>query len=182
MSVAPAPSFIAMNVSAMAVDPITGVPMVILTDELGGSVPIGIGLGEAAAIAVELDDIALERPMTHQLLAELVTAAGAHIRRIELRDTGATTFTAAVTIECARGKVVERAARPSDAFALALRLGCEVWVCASVLERIARAAAHEHTEHEHEQEPAHEHELELASAEPLQLGTLGPEAFGKWKM
>lgn len=173
MTVAPAPSFIAMNVSAMAVDPITGAPMVILTDDLGATVPIGIGLGEAAAIAAELDDIALERPMTHQLLAELVAAAGARIRRIELRDDGATTFVASVIVECARGKVVERAARPSDAFALALRLGCEVWVCATVLERVARASA--------------DHDLAagddaVVTAEPLQLGSLGPEAFGKWKM
>ena len=168
-----------MNVSAMAVDPITGVPMVILTDELGATVPVGIGLGEAAAIAAELDDIALERPMTHQLLAELVAACGGRIRRIELRDTGATTFTASLTVECARGNVVERTARPSDAFALALKLGCEVWVSASVIERIARATSHDH-DHDHEHE--HDHDVELAPAEPLQLGALGPEAFGKWKM
>jgi bifunctional DNase/RNase len=172
-------SFISMNVSAMAVDPITGVPMVILTDDLGASVPVGIGLGEAAAIAAELDDIALERPMTHQLLADLVTAAGARIRRIELRDTGATTFTAAVTIECVRGNIVERAARPSDAFALALRLGCEVWVSASVLERIAHATGDHAIDHDLGTELG---SVDVVGGEPLQLGALGPEAFGKWKM
>lgn len=163
-----------MIVSALAVDPITGVPMVILMDELGGSVPVGIGLGEASAIAAELDDIALERPMTHQLLAELISAAGARIARIELRDTGATTFCAAITIECPRGNVVERPARPSDAFALALRLDCAVWVCPSVLERAGRT------------QPAMDHDLELdlaaAAADPMHLDALGPEAFGKWKM
>lgn len=172
-----------MHVSALAVDPITGVPMVILTDELGGSVPVGIGLGEASAIAAELDDIVLERPMTHQLLAELIAAAGARIARIELRDTGATTFTAAITIECSLGNSIERPARPSDAFALALRVGREVWVSVSVLARIAGAPdASDMVDDTDDHHAVDQFDMAGTSPDALHLDKLGPEAFGKWKM
>src|SRR5688500_6779021 len=64
---------IPMQVSALAVDPVTNVPVVILVDPVAGtSLPVGIGLGEAPAIAAELDGIELERPMTHQLTAALL--------------------------------------------------------------------------------------------------------------
>ncbi len=132
------PAFISMRVSALAVDPLTGVPVAILTDDRSGTtVPVGIGLGEASAIAAELDDIDLERPMTHQLMSDLLRAAGARVVRVELRDGGGSaTFSASVALELAGGGSVEREARPSDALALALRSGAPIWVAMSVVERL----------------------------------------------
>jgi uncharacterized protein len=137
------PAFIAMKVSALAVDPLTGVPIAILTDDLSGTtVPVGIGLGEASAIAAELDDIDLERPMTHQLMSDLLRAAGARVVRVELRETVGTDssamFTATVALELSGGGRAEREARPSDALALALRSGAPIWVAVSVVEKLAR--------------------------------------------
>ena len=134
------PAFISMRVSALAVDPLTGVPIAILTDDRSGTtVPVGIGLGEASAIAAELDDIDLERPMTHQLMSDLLRAAGARVVRVELRDGGSSSavFSATVALELAGGGSVEREARPSDALALALRSGAPIWVEMSVVDKLA---------------------------------------------
>ena len=91
--------FIPMQVSALAVDPVTNVPVVILADPVGGTtLPVGIGLGEAPAIAAELDGIELERPMTHQLTAALLDAAGARIVRVELRDSVRAKMSAAIVL------------------------------------------------------------------------------------
>jgi bifunctional DNase/RNase len=140
-------AFIAMKVSALTVDPLTGVPVAILTDDLSGTtVPVGIGLGEASAIAAELDDIDLERPMTHQLMSELLHAAGARVVRVELRelvdDDSSAMYTASVALELAGGGRVEREARPSDALALALRSGAPIWVALEVVEKRGRSAPH----------------------------------------
>jgi hypothetical protein len=143
LAVTPQPAFIAMKVSALAVDPLTGVPIAILTDDLSGTtVPVGIGLGEASAIAAELDDIDLERPMTHQLMSDLLRAAGARVVRVELRELvggdSSAICTAAIALELAGGGQVEREARPSDALALALRSGAPIWVAMSVVEKLGR--------------------------------------------
>lgn len=133
-----------MKVSALAVDPLTGVPMAILTDDLSGaSVRVGIGLGEASAIAAELDDIDLERPMTHQLMSDLLRAAGARVVRVELRELPGDSngkFTAVVALELADRRQVERDARPSDALALALRSGAPIWVETVVVEKLGRGS------------------------------------------
>jgi hypothetical protein len=135
-----------MKVSALAVDPLTGIPMAILTDELSGTtVSVGIGLGEASAIAAELDDIDLERPMTHQLMSDLLRAAGARVVRVELRDVvgsdSSAMVSASVELELAGGRRVEREARSSDALALALRSGAPIWVAMSVVDKLGRESS-----------------------------------------
>ncbi len=145
-SVTSPPAFLAMKVSALTVDPLTGVPLAILTDDLSGtSVPVGIGLGEASAIAAELDSIDLERPMTHQLMSELLRATGARVVRVELREMSggrsSAVFGATVALELADGSAVEREARPSDALALALRSGAPIWVETSMVERLSQGAS-----------------------------------------
>ena len=194
-----------MKVSALAVDPLTGVPIAILTDDLSGtSVPVGIGLGEASAIAAELDDIDLERPMTHQLMTDLLRAAGARVVRVELREAtdgdSSALCSATVALELADGRAVEREARPSDALALALRSGAPIWVAVSVVDKLGRGGSSpwggrigSGGERRRRRSPGaatadslpvEEAPAPLASVaiDPLLLERLGPEAFGKWKM
>jgi hypothetical protein len=180
-------AFIAMKVSALAVDPVTGVPTVILTDEANGTpVPIGIGLGEASAIAAELDDIDLERPLTHQLMADLLSAAGARVVRIELgvrRPIEGGMCVASILIETPGGRTARREARASDALALALRCSSPVWVSLAVLERAARQGRSGTGAQEIDRpDLADLPDLpDLPDAAAI-LEHLGDDAFGKWKM
>jgi bifunctional DNase/RNase len=173
--------FIPMQVSALAVDPLTNVPVVILADPVGGTtLPVGIGLGEAPAIAAELDGIELERPMTHQLMAALLEAAGARVVRVELRDSVRARVSAAIVIERAGGEIAERTARPSDAIALALHCQAPISVAASVLAGEREATGWGSA-------PAFDSGDDGLDAfddttDPALLERLGDEAFGKWKM
>lgn len=174
--------FIPMQVSALAVDPVTNVPVVILADPVGGTtLPVGIGLGEAPAIAAELDGIELERPMTHQLTAALLDAAGARIVRVELRDSVRAKMSASIVLERAGGQVAERAARPSDAIALALHVGAPIAVAVSVLDRAARETPSWGSGIDGEDEILFGDAFD-DSTDPALLERLGDEAFGKWKM
>ena len=175
-----------MKVSALAVDPLTGLPMVILVDEIRGtSIPVGIGLSEASAIAAELDAIDLERPMTHQLLFDLLSAAGAEVVRIELRDAergGSTPCAAQVALELG-GRRIEKQARPSDAFALALKAGARVWVDTALIDKMVRRSGSWASADGALPPIEHESAAVCASGSgDLSLDALGPEAFGKWKM
>jgi bifunctional DNase/RNase len=173
--------FLPMQVSALAVDPLTSVPMVILADPVGATtLPVGIGLGEAAAIAAELDKIELERPMTHQLMAHLVDAAGARVVRVELRDSVRAKVSAAVLLECAGGTIIEREARPSDALALALHCAAPIWAAVSVLDRAAREAKAGGWGAPGEDPGLYDPWDE--PSDPALLERLADEAFGKWKM
>jgi bifunctional DNase/RNase len=127
---------IAMHVLELAVDPITSLPVVILTDPIGGThLPITIGLGEAAAIAAELDEIEFERPMTHQLMHALIGRTGAAVERIEVTNVSDGVFGARVALRMPCGRLEHQEARPSDALALALASGAEIRVAVSVLEK-----------------------------------------------
>ncbi|HEY8144422.1 MAG TPA: bifunctional nuclease family protein [Kofleriaceae bacterium] len=174
--------FIPMQVSALAVDPVTNVPVVILADPVGGTtLPVGIGLGEAPAIAAELDGIELERPMTHQLTAALLDAAGARIVRVELRDSVRAKMSAAIVLERAGGQVAERVARPSDAIALALHVGAPIAVAVSVLDRAARETPSWGSGIDGDDDFLFGDAFD-DSTDPALLERLGDEAFGKWKM
>ena len=171
---------IPMQVSALAVDPLTNVPVVILADPVGGTtLPVGIGLGEAPAIAAELDGIELERPMTHQLMAALLDAAGARVVRVELRNSVRARVSAAIVIERASGETAERTARPSDAIALALHCQAPISVAAAVL-----ASAREATSWGSPLGEIGDDGLDAfdETTDPALLERLGDEAFGKWKM
>lgn len=166
-----------MQVSALAVDPLTNVPVVILADPVGGTtLPVGIGLGEAPAIAAELDGIELERPMTHQLTASLLEAAGARVVRVELRDSVRAKVSASIVIERHSGERTERPARPSDAVALALHCEAPIWVAVAVLDRVARETPTWGGDDGSFGDAFDE------STDPALLERLGDEAFGKWKM
>lgn len=177
-----------MKVSALTVDPFTSLPVVILEDDVGGSrLGICVGLGEASAIAAELDRIELERPMTHHLMRELLAKTGAKVRCVEVSDLQDSTFYATVHLCLADGSEVAQDARPSDALALALSVGAEVRVAPHVLEK---AASQQPPELE-APPPAIESVTPLCGgAEPQVAGDeaaeylvhLGDDAFGKWKM
>jgi uncharacterized protein len=128
-----------MRISGLAVEPFTGLPVVLLVDPVGGArVPIGIGCNEASAIATELQGIEVERPMTHHLMGALLEAAGARVEAVEVHDLSAGTFYARVVLCLADGSRVTRDARPSDALALALHAGAPVLVGAAVIDEVAR--------------------------------------------
>lgn len=168
-----------MKVSALTVDPFTSLPVVIMTDDLGRSViPVAIGLGEAPAIAAELDRIELERPMSHQLLAALLAKAGAEVEAVEICDLVENTFHASVHLALANGERVAQDARPSDAIALALRTGAEIRVATAVMDKLAHVRMRDEWNDIVPAAPATFQSDEGSEV----LERLADEAFGKWKL
>jgi hypothetical protein len=168
-------AMIPMKVSALTVDPFTGLPVVILKDEVGGTcLPLGVGLTEASAIAAELDDIQLERPMTHQLMSALLARANVCVRRIEIRDCCDNRYFACVCLQLPTGQEIAEEARPSDAIALALHVGAEIAVAAHVLDRGARLDPAELSFDDFDELDESELELELERRE-LTVGTAAPQ-------
>lgn len=139
MSDASAHATVPMQISGLAVEPFTGLPVVLLVDPVGGArVPIAVGCNEASAIATELQGIEVERPMTHHLMGALLEAAGARVAGVEVHDLSAGTFYARVALRLADGTAVTRDARPSDALALALHVGAPVTVTTAVIDEVVR--------------------------------------------
>jgi uncharacterized protein len=125
-----------MTVSQLTVDPFTKLPILILKDEASDeAVPIWIGLLEASAIATELEKIALDRPMTHDLLKTVIAESGLKVESVEIHDVRDNTFYACIHLVGPRGKEIEIDARPSDAIALALRTRARIRVARKVIER-----------------------------------------------
>lgn len=166
-----------MTVSQLTVDPFTNMPILILKDDSGDeALPICIGLLEASAIATELEKIALDRPMTHDLLKNIIGESGLEVECIEIHDVKKNTFYAAIRL---RGKspkkVIELDSRPSDAIALALRTGAPIRVARKVLARTQKVDL---------SEPPKGKAAQKMKANQLRelLENLTDEQFGKWKM
>ncbi|MBI2936533.1 MAG: bifunctional nuclease family protein [Chloroflexi bacterium] len=98
--------------------------------------PIWIGQAEADAIAVKLQDVNVPRPLTHDLLRNVIHALGAEVRQVVVSDLQSDTFFAKVILEV-DGKVIEVDSRPSDALALAVRFKVPIYVEDAVLEKAA---------------------------------------------
>src|SRR5829696_1570543 len=112
---------IEMTVKGLIIDPITNMPIVILRDKDGQRVlPIWVGGFEANAIAVQLENIATPRPMTHDLLKNVIHDLKADIQKIVVSDLKENTFYALIYLKV-NGEAMAIDARPSDAIALALR-------------------------------------------------------------
>lgn len=127
--------FIEMQVSGLTIDPITGTPIVILKDlKEKKAIPIWIGIFEASAIATELEKVKFSRPMTHDLLKDVLGALEVNLIRIEIQDLRNNTFFASLFLE-KDGKTFIVDARPSDAIALALRVGAQIFVEEKVIEK-----------------------------------------------
>jgi bifunctional DNase/RNase len=117
-----------ISVQSVGLDPKDSTPVVVLR-EIGGTraLPIWIGPSEAAAIAVRLTDKKFDRPLTHDLLANVISGFGGHLTQVVINHDGKTLYLAEVVIH--RGsEIVKFDARPSDAIAVALRLNAEILV------------------------------------------------------
>lgn len=161
-----------MTVAGLAIDPASNAPILILNakDE-EFSVPIWIGLMEAAAIASVLQNIEFERPMTHDLFRNFIHQADITVPRIEVCDLKNNTFYAKIYCQ-AEGREFIVDSRPSDAIALALRLKAAIFVDDVVVQQLKV--------NEGEFEVADDSDQGQKWAEYLQ--NLSPEDFGKYKI
>jgi len=125
---------IEMTIKGLMVDPITNMPIVILRDKEGQKVlPIWVGIFEANAIALQIENIATPRPMTHDLLRNVIRDLKATVQRIVVCDLQENTFYALIYLSL-NGDTVAIDARPSDAIALALRTRAPIFVEETVID------------------------------------------------
>ena len=136
------PAMIEMRVSRLVADPFSNLPVLILDDGAGGQIAIGIGHNEAPAIASELANIEMQRPIAHDLIKTIVGQCGARVESVELRDVRKETFYATLVLRVG-GERVEVDARPSDAIAVALRTRARIHVARKVIEKSQRGTAPE---------------------------------------
>ena len=123
-----------MKVKGLMLDPISDAPIVVLRDKSSHRfLPIWIGVPEANAIAMVLEDVTVPRPMTHDLYANTLRALGASIESIEVHDLVENTFYARINLG-GGGEILSIDSRPSDAIAIALRTGAPIFVSTKVLE------------------------------------------------
>lgn len=124
-----------MKVFGLTIDPFTNVPIVILKDDgEKNALPVWIGVLEASAIASELEKVQFSRPMTHDLLKELLKQAGVKVEKIEVTDLRDNVYYATIHMTGAGGPFTMDS-RPSDAIALALRTNAPIFVESGVLEK-----------------------------------------------
>jgi len=126
---------IEMKIKGLMVDPVTNMPIVILKDESDDRLlPICVGIFEANAIALRIEDIETPRPMTHDLLRNLLESLQAKVEKIVVSDLKDNTYFAQIHLDV-DGTARQVDARPSDAIALALRTEAPIYVEQSVLDQ-----------------------------------------------
>src|SRR5947207_4838578 len=159
---------IEMSIKGLMVDPITNMPIVILRDKDGQRVlPIWVGIFEANAIALQIENIATPRPMTHDLLRNVIEDLKAKVQKIVVCDLQENTFYAVIYLAL-NGDVMAIDARPSDAIALALRTRAPIYVEDSVIDHAKTV----------------DFAADKADADRLHkwLESLDPDDMGKYKM
>jgi uncharacterized protein len=159
---------IEMKIRGLMMDPVTNMPVVVLKDNDGGSIlPIWVGIYEANAIALEIEKVQTPRPMTHDLLKNVLLGLQVHVNKVVVNELKDDTFYALIWLE-REGQLMAVDSRPSDALALALRLDCPIFVEEEVLKhsRVSTASA------------------EKTSNEELRkwLENLNDEDLGRYKM
>ena len=161
---------IEMSIKGLMVDPITNTPIVILKDKEKGDrvLPIWVGIFEANAIALQIENIATPRPMTHDLLKNVIKDLDGQVERIVVSDLKENTFYAVIYLTV-RGETIAVDARPSDAIALALRTRSPILVEEAVIDNA---------------KSTEQFGAERADADRLQkwLENLDPDEMGKYKM
>jgi len=159
---------IEMTIKGLMIDPITNMPIIILRDKDGQRVlPIWVGVFEANAIALQIENVSTPRPMTHDLLRNVIQDLQAKIVKIVVSDLKENTFFALIYLQ-RNGEHIVVDARPSDAIALALRAHVPIFVEDVVIDN-ARSL---------------DITPEKADSERLQkwLESLDPDDLGKYKM
>ena len=159
---------IEMTIKGLMVDPITNMPIIILRDREGQRVlPIWVGIFEANAIALQMENIATPRPMTHDLLRNVIQDLKAAVQKVVVSDLRENTFYALIYVETGR-ETIAIDARPSDAIALALRTKAPIFVEDTVIDNAKGI----------------DFGSDKADSERLQkwLESLDPEELGKYKM
>jgi bifunctional DNase/RNase len=125
-----------MTVRGLVMDPASNSPVVILENSEGDAfLPIWIGVCEANSIALELQGVETPRPMTHDLIKDLLATAGCTVDHIFIHSLDDSVFIASIQLRDASAATHQVDSRPSDAIALALRAKADVLVDPSVLER-----------------------------------------------
>src|SRR6185295_3222654 len=159
---------IEMTIKGLMVDPVTNMPIVILKDKDGDRVlPIWVGIFEANAIALQIENVATPRPMTHDLLRNIITDLEGRVDRVVVCDLKDNTFYAIIHLTV-RGERVAIDARPSDAIALALRTRSPILVEENVIDTAKTV----------------DFNAERTDSDRLQkwLESLDPDELGKYKM
>src|SRR3954462_13156046 len=122
-------SLVEVKIGALIMDPNTNTPIVVLKGVNSETVlPIWVGAFEANAIALEIEKVVPQRPMTHDLLRNVIIECGWHADRVIVTDLSDNTFFARIELRDKNGDPIMLDARPSDAIALALRLDCPIYV------------------------------------------------------
>jgi len=124
-----------MSIKGLMLDPISNAPIVVLKDgEEKIFLPIWVGIFEANAIALQLEHIETPRPMTHDLLRNIIQHVDAKVNRVVISDLRESTFYASIQV-LQQGRLIEIDARPSDALAIALRTDAPIFVEQAVLDQ-----------------------------------------------
>jgi len=137
----PAEPDVEVRIRGLMMDPSPQSPVVVLND-IGGEVvlPIWVGIFEANAIALEIEKATLPRPMTHDLLRNVIDGLNGRVTKVVVGSLLENTFHATIWID-QQGEIVAIDARPSDAIALALRADCPIYVSRQVLDRARENAS-----------------------------------------
>ena len=155
---------IEMTIKGLMVDPVTNVPIIILRDKDGQKVlPIWVGIFEANAIALQIENVATPRPMTHDLLRNVIHDLKASVQNVVVCDLQENTFYALIYLRL-DGETVAIDARPSDAIALALRTRAPIFVEEAVIEN---AKTVDFSSEKHDADRLHKW---LESLDPDELG------------
>jgi uncharacterized protein len=157
-----------MRIRGLLMDPVTNTPIVILKDANSDTVlPIWVGIYEANAIALEIEKVSTPRPMTHDLIKNVLMGLDAHVHKVVVTELKEDTFFAVIWME-REGRIISVDSRPSDALALALRVDCPIYVDDEVLKNSKKAAS--------ASDPSTSEELRKW------LEGLGDEDLGKYRM
>ena len=123
-----------MQVMGIAIDTRTGSPIVVLQDKDNcRALPIWIGSAEASAIIRVIENIKVQRPMTHDLIVDIINDLGYEINRVEIHDVEKETFFANIVLKNKENEEILIDSRPSDAIAVAIRVDAPIFVSPSVL-------------------------------------------------
>jgi len=148
---------IEVTVAGLGIAPPSSLPLLLLKERDGERVlPVGIGPLEAQAIVMPLQGVKPPRPMTHDILVEIVSSLGGHLRRVEIVDLIESTFHARLMLETG-GEERTYDIRPSDAVALAVRTETPIFVAEAVFDQAGILSP--------QVEPASEEEAGSTSAE-----------------